>query len=349
MAPLKVVFICQAVDEDDPVLASTLAWISAMWRSVDCLSVLTLRIGNHRLPAEVPVQSIKRSWRPATAFQLYWQALRLLRKKRLNCFFIYQGGPYPVLLSPFKMLGVKMCQWKAHPAPNWVTFLGAHLSVDRIFTSVPSAFPYRLRHVRTVGQGIDTELFLPRRGQRTRDLVTVARISPVKRIEQMVLALHECLRSCGATWILDIYGTALNQRYRDKLDALIRELGLIEQVRFKGAVPHRRLPGILNRYRLFLNFSGTALDRSVVEAMSCGLPILSSNPCVAEILPLDLRRCLIVDACDSGQQAERIQALLSDSGKLRTEIGARLRQIAQQNHSLERLMTRILTEMRGLA
>ena len=126
---------------------------------------------------------------------------------------------------------------------------------------------------------------------------------------------------------------------------LVADLQMSTHVKFHGAVEHIKLPDILNRYRVFLNFADTALDRAVVEAMACGLPVASSNQCVAEILTTDLQRRLMIPHDDAHAQAERIHQLLSLNPEERTSLGETLRDLVLSNHSIESLVDTILGEM----
>ena len=96
---MRAVFVCQAVDRDDPILATTIRWIEALARqpAVYRVTVLALRTGRHELPAAVDVRRFGRSNRLGTLFGFYGEVARSLRD-RPDFFFIYQGGPYPLLL-----------------------------------------------------------------------------------------------------------------------------------------------------------------------------------------------------------------------------------------------------------
>jgi glycosyltransferase involved in cell wall biosynthesis len=346
---LKVVFICQAVDRDDPVLASTLRWIGALAArpELERLTVLALRTGAHDLPPEVEIHGFASRNPIGRLARFYLALLRSLRPKP-DLFFIYQGGPYPVLLLPFRLL-LRICvvQWKAHPAVSRSMAFYARWCDDLVFTSTPSAFPLELANVRVVGQGIDTERFRIERSAARGDLVTACRIAPRKRIGEMVAAVVEANRRFGTEHRLDVYGPTLagDEEYAEELDALIDRLDARAWITLRGPVAHDRLPAVLNGHRAFLNFAETALDRSVVEAMACGLPVISTNESVAEIMPAELRADLIVDKHSVERQAERIHALLALPEAELSSLGERMREVAVDRHGIDRLFDRILDEI----
>src|SRR4051794_20405260 len=110
----RVVFICQAVDEDDPVLPTTVRWIESLAGKdgVDRVKVLALRCGRFDLPGNVEVECFGHPNRIRALAAFYRGVMRSLRD-RPDLFFIYQGGPYPLLLMPPKLLrGIPIVHWK---------------------------------------------------------------------------------------------------------------------------------------------------------------------------------------------------------------------------------------------
>jgi glycosyltransferase involved in cell wall biosynthesis len=346
---MRLVFICQVVDQNDPILASTVRWIDEFAKKpqVEQVTVITLRKGTFALPSNVEVHAIKGRNRLVTLVRFYEQVLRSVARG-VDGFFIHMGGPYPVLLLPFRLLmGKPIYHWKTHPYISPMMRFYARVCDTKVFTATRNSFPLPLPNVRVVGHGIDTAQFCIEPSPKTGDLVTVGRIAPVKRLDAMLKALAQCNHRYGTLYRLDIYGPTLkmNDEYEQYLRALVEQLNLSAFVSFRGAVPQHQLPEILNRYRLFLSFSKTALDKSVVEAMACGLPVISTNPCVEEILPEHLRPLLMVPAADMDNQAQTIHHLLSSDDRQLSEIGQALRNVAVRDHSVTFLIDKILTEM----
>ena len=350
--PLRAVFICQAVDEDDPVQPTTVRWIEALARKrgVDHISVLALRTGRHDLPATVDVKRFGRSNRLATSAAFYKAIVGSLRL-RPDCFFIYQGGPYPLLLLPFKVLrGIPIVQWKAHPVITRAMSFYARWCDDLILTSARAAFPMDLAKVRVVGQGIDTERFRVEERAPLGDLIAVGRIAPTKRIDQMVRAVVHANHSYGTGYRLNIYGPTLphDEAYAAGVEALIDRLGARDWVTLHGPVLQERLPALLNGHRASINFTIGALDKTAAEAMACGLPVVSTNDAVTEVIPPDLRSILVPDKHSTEVQAGMIHELLRRPEAEIARIGQRLRALVVSDHSIERLFDRVLEEVETL-
>jgi glycosyltransferase involved in cell wall biosynthesis len=349
---VKVIFVCQAVDQDDPVLATTVRWIEALARqpAVARVSVLALRTGRHQLPPEVEVRGFGRSNRVATLLAFCREVIRSLRP-RPAFFFVYQGGPYPLLLLPAKLLcRTPIVQWKAHPAISRAMAFYARWCDDLIFTPAKASFPLELAKVRAVGHGVDTELFQPQELPKTGDLIAVCRIAPRKHVAEMITAVASANRAFGTAFRLDVYGPTLEgqEAYAAELRVLLDRLQASGFVTLHEPVQHSRMPALLSGHRAFLSFSETAVDKAVIEAMACGLPVISTNRSVDEIMPEDLRPELITNGGSAQAQARTIHRLLTKPDAEVHEIGGRMRRLAVSEHSVDRLFERILTDTREL-
>jgi glycosyltransferase involved in cell wall biosynthesis len=98
-----------------------------------------------------------------------------------------------------------------------------------------------------------------------------------------------------------------------------------------------------------LNFSDTALDKSALEAMAAGVPVLSTNACVAEALPEALHATLMCPREDVEAQAQRIDWCLSLSEQDRTRLSDELREVVVRDHGLSTFWDRAFSAMGGSA
>ncbi len=349
---LRIVFICQAVDLDDPVLATTVRWINALARKprVERVTVLALRTGRFSLPPNVEVHRVGAGNSIAALARFYRTLIRSLRP-RPHVFFVYMGGDYPLLLMPFKLvLRIPIVQWKTHPVLTRAMRFYTRWCNDLVFTAARASFPIDTPKRRVVGHGIDTELFRieaqPQRG----DLVTTGRIAGSKRIDQMARAVAHANRSFGSGYRLNVYGApaAGKEAYANELEALIGELEASEWVALQGAVAQEELPALLNAHRAFLNFSNTGIDKAVLEAMACGLPVLTTNDSTTELLPSELRPALVAEKDDPEAQAAKVHALLQRPDSELTQLGRQLRAFVENEHGVDALFDRILEEVEEL-
>ena len=348
---MRMAFICQAADENDPTMASTLRWIEVISSKpqMEWMTVIALRKGSFDPPNNVDVREFNGRNRFFTLARFYKEVFRSV-SRGADCFFIYQGGPYPVLLLPLKLLmGKPVYQWKTHPHVSLLMRFSARFCDTKVFTATRKSFPMDLPKVRVVGQGIDTATFRPKPVTKRDDIVTVGRVAPSKRLDLMVKTLARSNELYGTSYRLNIYGPTFgrDREYRIHLEHLINELNLFSQVVIHEPAPHRELPDVLSRHRLYLHLSDTALDRSSVEAMACGLPIISANPRVEEIIPDSLRPLLVVPENDIDRQAAQIHKVLSMDDAQTSHIGQTLRAVVLRDHSVVALFDKILAEMSG--
>jgi glycosyltransferase involved in cell wall biosynthesis len=346
------VFICQAVDLDDPVLATTVRWLEALARkpSVEHVTALALRTGRFSLPPNVEVHRFGGAGRIATLAR-FFRALGRSLRPRPHVFFVFQGGHYPLLLMPFKLaLRVPIVQWKTHPVITRAMRFYARWCDDLIFTAARASFPIDTPKRRVVGHGIDTDLFSVEARPALGELVTTGRLAGSKRIDQMVRAVVHANRAFGTSYRLNVYGAALpgKESYASEVEALIGDLGASEWVALEGAVPQEELPGLLNGHRACLNFSNTGIDKAVLEAMACGLPVVTTNDSTSEILPSDLRPALVSEKDNPEAQAGKIHELLQRPDSELAQLGERLRAVVEKEHGVDALFDRILEDIEEL-
>jgi glycosyltransferase involved in cell wall biosynthesis len=349
---LTIVFISQAVDRDDPVLPHTVRWIEALAGkpAVDHTSVLALRTGRYDLPGNVDVYRFGRSNRLATLAAFYRAVARSLRHKP-DVFFVHQGGPYPLLLLPIKLVSrIPIVQWKAHRVITRAMAFYARRCNDMIFTAAPGSFPMGASKVRIVGHGIDTQAFRREAVPPLGDLITAGRIAPIKRVEQMVRAVEHANRTYGTAYRLNIYGPTLRgeEAYAARIEALIDRLGARNRVALHGPVRHEHLPRLFNGHRACLSFGRTGIDKSALEAMACGVPVISTGDSVAEMIPSALGPLLITDRESTEAQAGTIHELLRQPDTEIARMGERMRAVVVADHSVDRLFDRILEDVRTL-
>ena len=340
------------MDRDDPLHASAGRWAEALARkpSVAHVRVLALRTGRYDLPAVQDVYRFGRSNRLAGLAAFYRGVIRSLRP-RPDIFFVHQGGPYPALLLPFRLfMRIPIVHWKAHPVINPDMAFYARCCDDLILTSARAAFPMDLSKVRVVGQGVDVEFFRPEDRSAVADLIAVGRIAPIKGVENMITAVAHANHTYGTAYRFNLYGPTLPGResYTRQLEELIDRLGAREWVTLHGPVIQERSPPSSTRIARASTSPRGAIDRSAVEAMACGLPLISNNDAVTEIMPADLRPALITDKQSTELQAQTIHELLRRPEAEIAPLGERMRALVVSDHSIDRLFDRILEQIRTL-
>lgn len=349
---MNILYVCRSVSEDAEWTAVQVQWINQLAQSpgVRQVHVLTTRVGRARLPENVTVRKLSHRTTAHLVISFLREVIRA-GPFRQSFFFVVQGGPYPALLLPFKLAtGRPIFHWKAQTVVSRRMWFYARFCDDLVFTATEQSLELDLPNKRIVGHGIDTTRFLQKNVKATRDLVTVGRLSPIKGIDRMIEAIAKVREVSGVAPTLDVVGsfqTEKSARYVEQLRAHAAAYNVEEHVHFRGHVPFAELPDLLPQYRASLNFSGTAFDKAVGEAMACGVPVITTNPAVIESLPADLRGILATDRSDIEAIADSIDRVLNLNEDERKAMNSRVRRYIEEEHSLASFFGRILAEIRA--
>ena len=172
----------------------------------------------------------------------------------------------------------------------------------------------------------------------------MGRIAPIKDYGTLIDAL-KILQKNNLKVKLDIVGGVgkLDQEnYLESLKKKVKDNGLEERINFIGSVPNKDIVNYLQQADLFVNTSQTgSLDKAILEAMACGLIVLSSNDAARNVFG-EYQNKLFFRPKDSLDLSQKILKLskLSDSEK--DKIGSRLRTIVENDHNLKKLIVKIL-------
>jgi glycosyltransferase involved in cell wall biosynthesis len=331
--------------------AVTLAWQARVVRELaarcERVAVLTGYVGPHTVPANVTVEQLARPrGMPFLVRRLLalGQAWRLCRTHRVQAVFIHMAHTNAFLLYPvFRLLRLPVLLWYAHGTVTWHLRL-AHACVSRVISSTPEGFRLPSRKVFFIGQGVDTDLFqLARRPARGRNLLTVSRLTRRKRLD-LLLAVLEDLRGDGCR--LRVVGaplTADDQLYLRELQAQAAQKSL--PVDFAGFIPLAEVPACYTAADLHLNVSATnSLDKTVLEALAAGCPVLTSNPAFRALLK-DYPEFIITDERPAAIAAQ-VRALLAAPQR---HSPAELRALIVGRHDLHSYVDRVLYHLKDLA
>ncbi|MDX5403222.1 MAG: glycosyltransferase [Rhodobacterales bacterium] len=106
-------------------------------------------------------------------------------------------------------------------------------------------------------------------------LITVARLSPEKNLPFIIRAMAQLKRLKVPPFRLVILGEGEEHA---RLEQLVRDLGLSEDVTLLGAVPYEEVPGYLAVADVFVYASSSETQGMVIlEAMAAGLPVVAVN------------------------------------------------------------------------
>ncbi len=350
MEPINICFITQIYNENDPYRSNVVEWIRniSLNSNVNHLHILTRYKSESIVGKKCSISSIQSRFKLVRLILFYIEIFKQVSRKSI--IFIHMGGPYAINLVLFKIFfKTKVYQWWAHPVIGISTKFGFYCTVDKLFTSTKSGFPIDSEKKLVIGQGINIKKF-PKRNKskpRKKSLVTSSRITSRKNIHKMINVIDFMKKNKFNDINLSIYGSPITHKdklYAKYLNELIKKFKLENNIRIFEAVDHGQLNKCYEKHNIYLNFSETALDKSVLEAMSTGIPILSCNECFMEIIDnFYLKDLITFNSFDKVEQiVEKIYILLNFTNDEFDEYVLRSNQFISENHSIEKLTNSIL-------
>lgn len=336
---MRLLILTQKVDQNDDVLGFFHGWIAEFAKHCEQVTVIALGVGEYDLPNNVRVFSLGKE-RGASRLKYLLNFYRLIwrERKTYDTVFVHMNQEYVVLGGLlWKLLGKKITMWRNHPLGNVFTRVSAMLS-HVVFCTSP--YSYTARFSKTISNmpvGIDINIFFDKGESREPDsILSIGRISPIKNIFGVIEMTHG-LKEKGWNGNAYVYGSAplRDKAYEHNVHREARHLSEIGVVHFEKSVPFCEVPNIYNKYEVYVNLTKTgSFDKTVFEAMACGMMVLVSNQSFVGKIP-DECICREGDAEDLIQKA---QAYFRLSPEKKREIVVRLRSYVETEQSLQGLM-----------
>jgi glycosyltransferase involved in cell wall biosynthesis len=347
---MKLLILTQKVDINDDILGFMHGWIKEFSKHCESVIVVCLQKGEHELPKNVKVLSLGKE-RRVSRIKYFFNFYKYIWQERNNydTVFVHMNKEYVVLGGLlWRILGKKICLWYAHGYAPFSLKISERLA-HVIFTSTKSGFRLPSKKVNVVGQGIDVDKFRItnyelRITNNLFSIITVGRISPVKGYDILIKAI-EILNKEGNNLKVNIVGGAglkEQEEYLSDLKKMVKEKKLEGVINFVGSVSNKNIINYLQSANLFVNMSSTgSLDKAMVEAMACELPVLTCNEAMKEILG-DLQDLLMYGKGDYNGLAKKINIIRGmEEGEIEN-LGKKLREIVKNNHSQEGLIKKII-------
>ena len=359
----RIVFVTQAYDQSDPLLGVVGDWVGALARRFDGVDVIAQRAPGAvgwRLRARdgvgVSVATMGKEIGAGRLGQLLaMQASLVQALPGARAVFIHMVPRYAVLAAPLaRIFRVPVILWYAHGNVDRALRMAVPL-VQRILTPTRDSFPIDGAidpHVRArlacIGHGIDTARYSP---DGLTDpvpglVVSAGRLSPVKRHE---VVMRELAAITPDRWSLRVVGAPLHSAdasYRVRLEAEAGSLGVADRVTLVGAVPFDRMAMEYRSAWVLAHTSRTgSLDKVVLEAAACGVPVVSTAPSSRAVLGPFGDELLATDDRTFG---ERLRAVLGWSATKRDDVGRALRGAVIAGHGLDHWADRVADVVGGL-
>lgn len=346
---MRLLFITRKIDRTDALAGFSYQWAAKIAQQVDQLSVICLEQGDSAgLPENCRVYSLgkesgKNRWREFWLFQKYASQI----VPQVDGIWSHQNPEYSILIAPWaKWHHKKLLSWYAHGKVNWKVRLMSWLT-DGVMTSSAQGFRLPTKKTIILQQGIDTDLFAykPKLSDSEFVIMSIGRITPSKRLEWSIDMVRDLTKAGFNRVKLLIIGEASrtgDDIYLDRLHQQIKDNNLESLVDIRSAVANKDLPQIYPQADLLLNCSQTgSLDKVVLEAMSCGTVVLTTNTAYKyffKYIGLNLF------AADYQALLAKARSVISLSAEERQSIQKNLRSLIVDNHNLDTMIRRIVKQ-----
>ena len=352
---VRLLLVNFVMDQSSPVLAWQQGVVTRLAERCERVVVLTERVVASPLPANVEVHRVPRILTtPLRMLGVRWlmniPVWRWCARERFDAVFVHMNADWVYRLAPcWRRFRVPVLLWYAHGSVTR-RLHRAHAHASCVITSTPEGFRIPSPKVRVIGQGVDTDLFVPAANRPdTATIVAVGRVSRRKRVDLMLESLAWLkTHAPQLPFTLRIIGPTLtrdDERYAEELEQMASASGLRGAVTFEGPLPVDRLPQIYASSFLHLNLSETgSMDKAILESLASGLPTLTSNEAAFAVLRdfpgLQVRQ-RTPDAI--GEQIRRVYETRHAFSPIA------LRQLVEGQHDLNSYAERVCTILAELA
>lgn len=352
---MKLLLFNLATDADDPVLAFATTWVNALAKYYEQLDVVTMRVGRLTVSENVRVYSVGKEKGHGEARRLveFYRILGgLLALNRYDACFAHMMPVFAVMAAPaLRAYRIPTTLWYSHKSVTPILRL-AEMLVDRVVTASMEGFRIPSRKLVVVGHGIDVDAFLP--GPKSPassapfTILSVGRVAPVKNLELLIESARLLVTHLGrnAFRVRLVGGVHPHDAsYAQRLWEQVAEMGLEGEVGFIGPVNYQEIVEEYRHANVVVNLcSAGGMDKVVLEAMSCAVPVVAVNSAFDSVLG-QFAPLLRVGGDSPVELACRLTELALMTEEERAELGLQLRVQVVESHNLHRLARRLATEI----
>ena len=336
-AERKLLIINFVTDMDDPVLGFAVDWISELSEHADRVTVLTGRLGRANLPKNVAVVSTH--WKTGqdlrNTFRFYQGLFKVLSSHRPQVAFTHMAASQGMLAAPLLYASRKRhVLWYTHFKPTRTLKVLLRM-VNLVVTADEQTFPIETPKRVAIGHGIKALAQIKNQTSETElDFVHWGRCDPSKNLDYLAEVIAQLNQDTGCSKTLRILGVPSKVAERTwEHTLLVDQRRPSPVIHWEGPVSHNRLSDFLTSNLVFIHASTSGLDKSPLEAVLLGIPVLSENLAVSRALG---------NPSPPASLANQIREFLGLSEPERDAFAARQFEIIKANHSLETIGARLV-------
>ena len=249
------------------------------------------------------------------------------------------GLPYSFTAHARDLVQIPVTSLEARAAEATTLVTCCRANAAYVAAALPAGAGPARAPVRVIHHGVDLEHFQPppeRPGTGTPMLVSVGRLVEKKGFGDLLQALGR-LKSSGHVFTCSLYGDG---PLRDALVATRDALGLTAEVQFEGEQDREQIVAALRAADIFVltpvvteDGDRDGIPNVLVEAMACGLPVVTTSAGGISELVDDGGNGFVTDPADVAAVTARLSRLLQEPA-LRRDLGTAARRTVESDYDV---------------
>lgn len=338
----KLLIFVNKFDQEDDLLGFFVGWVVELAKHLESVTVISQYAGRYETLPNLRVIVIDKKKYSASGLRaLRFVGLLFKLRKSYEGVFVVMAPAWAIIAGVVSRIsGKKTYLWYAVWRGSWKLRLAEKL-VTKIFCSVRESFPFASKRVVPIGQGVDIDYFVPDSVVRKPGVILfLGRMSPIKKIEVLLKAVSQIKNKNIGIYDqikIELAGGPANKmdgEYLGSLHGLAGELGIAEKLNWVGRISHVQTLGYYQRSDIFVNLTPTgSFDKTILEAMACGVIVLASNLALAKFLDSKMQNSLVFKEEDAGDLADKLIKILELVPAEKEKFRQNARQIVLRFHS----------------
>jgi len=326
-----------ALDSNQPIFATSGNWICELAKRHEKITIITGHLGEFERPTNADIYSI--NWIEGQNFRNTFRTVavgsKVIKKNKFSVAFTHMALIQALILSPLlKIHKIRHVIWYAH-ASNPISLKVAKIFTSEFVTSTPGSFPLKSAKVTPIGQGIDPSKFSRKTlNYPIKNLIHVGRFEKSKNIDLIIETVAQ-VRQQGFPITFTQVGNASSKSVSDYEFECKKKFATYVQegwLNFEPTLSHEKIPEVLSKSDLFIHAFQGSLDKTTVEAVLMGLPLISINHEVNNFF---------ADQFDKASLTERLLSILTlNESSLRDYVQAQ-EALAIKNGTLNALIAKL--------
>jgi len=281
----ELIVLNYSMDDSHPLLAHQFDIANLLARHFDHVTVITMEGPSFGID-NMEIRSV--GWLPGHNIRNIWNLYRvsipiLFRYRRASVLFSHMTDLQSSLIAPIsKLFGITHYLWYAHKVKSKYLQIASYF-VEKVITSTKGSCPVETSKVISIWQAIDQNAFRFNAGTPNSHLfraLHIGRFDPSKNLERIFWSISVLRKEFSELTITQI-GAPSNKIAFDDANRLQEKWknGIAEGwILIKPSVIRSQIPKIIADYDVFFHSYIGSLDKTLIEATMCGIPVVTTNP-----------------------------------------------------------------------